>query len=76
MPSQKAGEARKAALEAYLAGCESQGFRVESRTDTQAVIVRRRRLARYRRGRGSTRVVVWVDEHGTVERRAIEARRW
>lgn len=75
MSSQDTDAARKATLDAYLADCESQGFRLESRTNTQAVIARRGRLARYRRG-GSSRAVVWVDEHGTVETREIDERRW
>jgi hypothetical protein len=74
--SQIANDRRRAALDAYLSECESRGFLLESRTDTQAIVVRRSRLARYRRRRGGTRIVVWVDEHGTVETRTIEARRW
>ena len=59
----------------YCADCEKHGFRLESRTDTQAVIARRGLLRRYRRN-GSSRAVVWVDEHGTVVTREIEPRRW
>jgi hypothetical protein len=76
LASQTADERRGAALEAHLADCERRGFRLESRTNTQAIIVRRRRLARFRRDPGPTRLVIWVDEHGTVETRAIDARRW
>lgn len=72
----KAHETRRAVLDAYLADCEGRGFRLESRTETQAVVVRTGRFARYRRGRESSRVVIWVDEHGTVETRSIEPRRW
>ncbi len=69
-------ESRKGALDTYLADCARQGFRLESRTDTQAVIVQGGRLARFRKGAGSRRVVVWVDEHGSIEKNEIEARRW
>lgn len=75
MSSQSATDNRKVALEAYLADYESRGFRLESRTDTQAILVRRPRLARLAR-RGGSRIVIWVDEHGVVESRPIEARRW
>ena len=75
MASRPENDARTAALEAYLADCESRGFRLESRTNTQAVITRNHRLSRYRKGR-ATRLVIWVDEQGTIETREIEARRW
>lgn len=75
MSSQPATDNRKVALEAFLADYESRGFRLESRTDTQAILVRRPRLARLAR-RGGNRIVIWVDEHGAVESRPIEARRW
>jgi len=75
MPLQTATEHRRAALEAYLGDCVSRGFQIESQTNTQAVVVRRGRFERYRR-RGGNRLVVWVDEHGSVESRTIEARRW
>jgi hypothetical protein len=69
-------EQRTAALDAHVAYCVSRGFELETRTNTQAIIVRRRRFARVRGDDGLTRLVVWVDELGTVESRAIDARRW
>jgi len=72
-------ETRRVALDTYLADCEQQGFTVETRTSTQAVIVRGRRglLRRPRTKKHSDdRIVVWVDEHGAVSTRPIEARRW
>lgn len=75
MSSQSAAERRKAALDAHLVDFENLGFQLESRTETQAILVRRPRLARLRR-RAGTRLVIWVDEHGTIETRPIEARRW
>jgi hypothetical protein len=73
--TQTAGELRKAALDSSLADFEAQGFRIESRTEVQAILVRRSRLAWLGRSNGS-RLVVWVDEHGAVETRPIDARRW
>ena len=67
---------RTAALDAYLADCAQRGLELESRTETQAVVVQRSRAARYLRRGSGNRFVVWVDEHGTVETQAIEARRW
>ena len=75
MTSPNETEKRRAALSAHISDCERGGFQLESRTDTQAILVRRSRLERFSK-RAGERVVIWVDEHGTVEKRAIEARRW
>jgi len=75
MTVQSAGEQRRAALESHLADFESRGFQIESQTETQAILVRRSRLARFCKRPGS-RLVIWVDEHGAVESQPIEARRW
>jgi hypothetical protein len=72
-------ESRRVALDTYLADCEQEGFEVETRTSTQAVIVRRGRgfLRRPRtKKHNDDRIVVWVDEHGAVSTRSIEPRRW
>ena len=75
MAAQNDAEKRSAALSAHISDCERDGFHLESRTGTQAVLVRRSRLERFSR-RAGERVVIWVDEHGMVETRAIDARRW
>jgi hypothetical protein len=80
MTSGKAADARSAALDAYLTRQASQGFRVETRSGIQAVIVRHHRLhfllRRVARGRVERRLVVSVDEHGNVTSRAAEPVRW
>lgn len=70
---------RAAALDAYLGRQEAEGYRIETRTAVQAVIVRRRwdfarRFTRI--GAGERRLVVSVDEHGEVSAVAAEPRRW
>jgi hypothetical protein len=71
---------RSAALTAFLEQQESAGYRVETRTATQAVIARRRSLfplARLRRGGGGDRrLVVSVDSDGAITTAAAEPRRW
>ena len=71
---------RAAALDAYLARRTAQGFRVETRSDIQAVIVRRHRLyflLRWlARRRSEQRLVVSVDQHGEVDSLAAEPIRW
>jgi hypothetical protein len=73
-------DVRSEALDAYLAGRASQGFRVETRTGVQAVIVRRHRLyfalRWFARGRAEERLVVSVDQHGEVTSLAAEPVRW
>lgn len=66
--------ADEALLDAHLAGCARRGFKLETRTDTKAIIVRRRRFTRVRGDDGPLRLVVWVDELGTVQTCAIDAR--
>jgi len=72
--------ARAAALDAYLARRAAQGFRIETRSDIQAVIVRRHRLyflLRWlARRRCEQRLVVSVDQHGEVDSLAAEPIRW
>lgn len=75
MSSQNVTDMRRLALEADIADRERGGFQVESRTETQAILVRRSLVERMSR-RPGTRLVVWVDEHGTIDSRKIEARRW
>jgi hypothetical protein len=63
-------------LDAYLAECESQGYLIETRTGTQAVIVGRSRLPFAIPWRPARRFVVSVDEHGVVTSAAAEPVRW
>lgn len=74
------GDVRSAALDAYIAGRVAQGFRVETRSGAQAVIVRRHRLYfvlhLFARGRAEQRYVVSVDQHGEVDSLAAEPVRW
>lgn len=71
---------RSAALDTYIARRVAQGFRVETRSGAQAVIVRRHRLYfvlhRLARGRAEQRYVVSVDQHGEVDSLAAEPVRW
>jgi hypothetical protein len=73
-------DARSAALDADLARREAQGFRVETRSGFQAVIVRRHRpyfvLRWFARGRSEQRLVVSVDQHGEIASLAAEPVRW
>ena len=70
---------RTAALDAYLARREADGYLIETRTAVQAVIVRHRwDFGRWftRTGAGERRLVISVDEHGEVSAVAAEPRRW
>lgn len=70
-------ERRTAALTAHLERESERGFVVETRSDTQAIVVRRRsRFARLIRPRGAERRVLSVDEHGEVTARTATPVRW
>lgn len=73
-------DARSAALDSYLEHRGAQGFRVETRTGLQAVIVRRHPLHfAYRwvaKDRAEQRLVISVDEHGTVAAVPAQPLRW
>jgi len=73
-------DARTASLDAYLAERGTQGYRIETRSTMQAVIIRRHRLfflLRWlRTGAAQDRRVVSVDEHGVVSTVAAEPVRW
>jgi hypothetical protein len=73
-------DARALALDAYLARRAAQGFRVETRSGSQAVIVRRHRmyfaLRWFASGRAEQRYVISVDQHGEVDSLAAEPIRW
>jgi hypothetical protein len=61
-------ERRKHALDAFLEEKLQAGFRIETRTDTHAIIAPGggRLWSRLRRGDPGRRHVVEVDEHGVV----------
>lgn len=72
-------DVRSAALDAYLDDRCADGYSVETRSNVQAVIVRRHRLHFVLRffGQGSARrLVVSVDQDGEVTTIAAEPRRW
>ena len=73
-------EARSDALDAYLARRSAQGFRVETRSGSQAVIVRRHRLyfllRWFAHDRAEQRLVVSVDQHGEIASLEAEPVRW
>lgn len=75
-----APDLRAAAFDAYIAQQVAQGFRVETRSGTQAVIVRRHRLYFllhwFARDAAEQRLVVSVGQHGEVASRAAEPVRW
>jgi type II secretory pathway component PulM len=75
-----AADDRSAALETYLAQRGGQGFRVETRSELQAVIVRRHplhfALRWLAKDRAEQRLVVSVDEHGKVAAVPAQPLRW
>ena len=79
-PSDSQEEVRKEALSAFLEARVREGFRIETRTDTHAIIVaadrRRSFFDRLRRAKPSERQVVSVDEHGEVTTSPAEALRF
>jgi hypothetical protein len=80
MTDGQAANSRAAALDAYIAQRTEQGFRVETRSGNQAVIVRRHRLYFVLHwvapGRVEQRYVISVDQHGEVASLAAEPVRW
>jgi hypothetical protein len=70
---------RKNALDAFLETKVGEGFRVETHTDTHAVIVAGRSgkslLSPFRRRGAGSRFVISVDEHGEVTMIPAEPRR-
>ena len=71
---------RSAALDSYIEQQGAQGFRIETRSGLQAVIVRRHPLyfvlRWFPRVAAEKRFVVSVDEHGEVAATAAQPRRW
>jgi hypothetical protein len=67
---------RKDGLDAFLDERVAEGFVVETRADTHAIVFRRPKgLARFRRGGDPGRYVVEVDEDGVASMRPAEPRR-
>jgi hypothetical protein len=67
---------RKAGLDAFLADRVAEGFTIERRTDTHAIVFRRAKgLRRFTGGRDPGRFVVEVDEDGRATMRDAEPRR-
>lgn len=70
---------RRQALDAYLVERSADGFGVESRADTQAIIARTGLVAAVlqRVGlNGRKRQVISVDEHGSVTAQPAQPVRW
>ena len=67
---------RRDALDAFLDQKVGEGYVVETRTDTHAIISRRLKgLKRFTSGADAGRCVVEVDEDGRVAMRPAEPRR-
>lgn len=67
---------RRVSLDAFLDQKAGEGYVIETRTDTHAIISRRPRgLGRFTRGADPGRYVVEVDEDGIVTMRPAEPRR-
>jgi hypothetical protein len=70
------GGSRKEGLDAFLDEKTEEGFLIETRTDTHAIISRRPKgLNRLRRGSDPGRYVVEVDDDGTATMHPAEPRR-
>ena len=68
--------ARKGGLDAFLDQKVEEGYVIETRSDTHAIIYRRpKRLKRFTSGRDPGRYVVQVDEDGIATMRPAEPRR-
>jgi len=67
---------RKSALDAFLDRKVAEGYEIESRTDTHAIISQRPKgLKRFTSGADPGRHVVEVDEDGVATMRPAEPRR-
>ena len=80
MSSGAEDDRRVRALEAYLVERRADGYRVETRSNTQAVICRRHRLYSVLRWiprvSAERRLVVSIDQDGRVTTAAAEPVRW
>ena len=67
---------RRDGLDTFLDQKVEEGYVIETRTDTHAIIVRRPKgLKRFTSGADPGRYVVEVDEHGIAKMRTAEPRR-
>ncbi len=67
---------RKDGLDAFLERKVEEGYAIETRTDTHAIIARRPKgLKRFTSGADPGRYVVEVDEDGSATMRPAEPRR-
>jgi hypothetical protein len=67
---------RRDGLDAFLAEKVAEGFTIETRTDTHAIIfLRAKGLRRFTSGEDPGRFVVEVDEDGRATMRQAEPRR-
>ncbi|MGH3008559.1 MAG: hypothetical protein ACRDLM_04030 [Gaiellaceae bacterium] len=67
---------RKDGLDAFLDEKVAEGYKIEARTDTHAIIARRPRgFKRFTSGADPGRYVVEVDEDGVARMRPAEPRR-
>jgi hypothetical protein len=70
------GGTRRQGLDAFLDQKIEEGYVIETRTDTHAIIARRRKgLKRFTSGAEHGRYVVEVDEDGVATMRPAEPRR-
>lgn len=80
MTSPSPVDERTEALDGYLKERQANGYRVETRSAWQAIIVRRRPLYFLLRiagaNRAQSRLVVSVDDTGQVTATEAEPRRW
>ena len=66
---------RKDGLDAFLEQKVDEGYTIETRTDTHAIIARPKGIRRFTGGADPGRYVVEVDEDGRAEMRPAEPRR-
>jgi hypothetical protein len=67
---------RRDGLDAFLDQKVKEGYAIETRSDTHAIIFRRPKgLKRFSRGQDPGRYVVQVDEHGIATMSPAEPRR-
>jgi hypothetical protein len=67
---------RRDSLDAFLAQKVEEGYAIETRAETHAIIFRQPKgLKRFTSGRDPGRYVVQVDQHGTATMRPAEPRR-
>jgi hypothetical protein len=80
VPTEHEDELRRNALSAFIDECVAEGFRIETRSDTHAIIASPPRLSdllgRVLKRDRNQRHVVSVDEHGIITTRPAEPIRW